>query len=314
MDIIPADAAEDLKKCTIAAGNSTANERFGSQGEADAEKVHWNQYADSFKKKVNGFLSADTCNDLKSMFWYQAWRTANERKGYKSDAASDIKTVEEKYQKIVQRGELSKGLASNVHSMGWNIAWYCANTLYGYDDDAKRDKAKYEDAYSKISGEINLVDMKFRTDASKILSEKPKVVAEQRLVNNSGTEQSMEFDFAVTEGTTNSTSHQIGFKYGIKTGFEAGFFGIAEAKYEVSFEFSHNHTFSESTTKGTTKTYKFPLKVPPHSTYVAKGMVHEAEMEVPYDLVFDFGGTRKTISGIWKGVAVSTATYEVNQQ
>ena len=108
---------------------------------------------------MKGFLSAETCDDIKSMFWYQAWRTANERKGYRSDAARDIKTVEEKYQKIVQRGELAKGLASNVHSMGWNIAWYCANTLYGYDDDAKRDKAKYEDAYSKISGDINLVDM-----------------------------------------------------------------------------------------------------------------------------------------------------------
>ena len=147
--------------------------------------------------------------------------------------------------------------------------------------------------------------MKFHTDTSKILSEKPKVVAEQRLVNNTGTEQSMEFDFEVTEGTTNSTSHQIGFNYGITTGFEAGFFGFADAKYELSFQFSHNHTFSESTTKGTTKTYRFPLKVPAHSIYVAKGTVHEAETEVPYDLVFDFSGTRKMVSGIWKGVAVS---------
>ena len=228
MDIIPADAAEALK-CAIAAGNSTANERFGSKGEADAEKVHFNQHADSFKKKMKGFLSAETCDDIKPMFWYQAWRTANERKGYRSDAASDIKTVEEKFQKIVQSGELAKRLASNVHSIGWNIAWYCANTLYGYDDDAKRDKAKYKDAYSKISGDINLVDMKFHTDTSKILSEKPKVVAEQRLVNNTGTEQSVEFDFEVTEGTTNSTSHQIGFNYGITTGFEAGFFGFADA-------------------------------------------------------------------------------------
>ena len=64
---------------------------------------------------------------------------------------------------------------------------------------------------------------------------------------------------------------------------------------------------------GTTKAYEFPLKVPGQSKYVAKATVHEAEMEVPYELVFDFGGTRKTIEGIWRGVAVSTATYSVDK-
>ena len=39
--------------------------------------------------------------------------------------------------------------------------------------------------------------------------------------------------------------------------------------------------------------------------YKAKGMVHEADMDVPYKVVFDFG----VITGMWKGVAVSTATY-----
>ena len=42
-------------------------------------------------------------------------------------------------------------------------------------------------------------------------------------------------------------------------------------------------------------------------------MVHEASMEVPYELVFDFGdGKQKSISGVWTGVAVSSATYEIN--
>ena len=36
-------------------------------------------------------------------------------------------------------------------------------------------------------------------------------------------------------------------------------------------------------------------------------MVHECEMEVPYELVFEFGETKQSLSGIWKGVAVSIA-------
>ena len=35
-------------------------------------------------------------------------------------------------------------------------------------------------------------------------------------------------------------------------------------------------------------------------------------MDVPYELVFDFGGAQRSIKGIWKGAAVSEATFEVN--
>ena len=188
-----------------------------------------------------------------------------------------------------------------------------ANTKVGYRDDAVRDKANYEANYSKIHGDINLVGMNFNTDKAKTLTKKPKVVAQQSMVNNGSIQQSMEFDFTVTQGTTKSSSHQIGFKYGVKIGFEASFFKLVGEKYEASFEFSHNHTFSEAMNKGISKTYRFPLQVPPHTTYTAKGMVHEAEMEVPYELVFDFGGKKKSLYGIWKGVAVSTATYEINE-
>ena len=150
-------------------------------------------------------------------------------------------------------------------------------------------------------------------DKAKIIQHgKPKVIAEQTLINNGQVEQESEFAFAVTEVKTISVSNQIAFTYSVKAGFEAGFLNFGKSNYEVSFEFSHNHTFSESITTGTTKHYTFRLKVPPHMTYNAKGMVRDCEMEVPYELVFDFGGTQKSLSGIWKGVAVSIATYEVN--
>lgn len=312
MNVFPPDAAEELKKCALAAGNSTANERFGTKGNAAAQKVSWGQNADAFKKKMNQFLSADICNDFKMMFWYQAWRTANERKGYKSDAARDIKDVQTIYDRILSRRELTTSLAEAVHSMGWNVAWYCANTKRGFKDDAIRDKANYEADYSKIAGEVNLVAMNFNTDKAKVIAEKPKIIAEETLVNKGTITQQMEFSFSVTEGKTESTTHQIGFQYGVKVGFEATFSVFAKATVEASFQFSHSHTWAESTTNGTTKSYRFPLSVPPRSTYTAKAMVHEADMEIPYELVFDFSGIKKSVTGIWKGVAVSTATCEIN--
>ena len=197
--------------------------------------------------------------------------------------------------------------------MGWNAAWYAANTIVGYHDDAKRDEAKFEDHFRKISGDVNLVAMNFFTDEAKILADKPKIVAEQRLENKVNSEQTMAFKFSVSQGRTNSISHQIAFSYGVKVGFEAGFFGLAQSKYELSFNFSHSHTFAESTSSGKTQNYEFPLKVPGNSTYIAKALVHEAEMNIPYELVFDFGGTQKSLKGIWKGVAVSKATYTIEE-
>lgn len=122
----------------------------------------------------------------------------------------------------------------------------------------------------------------------------------------------MAFEFTVTQGKTTSLSFQIGFKYGVKAEMEVSFL-YTGGQFEASFEMSQSLTISQSLSTGTSKEYNFPLSVPAHSTYEAKATVQEAEMEVPYELVFDFGGTRKSIVGIWNGVAVSLATYTVTK-
>lgn len=122
----------------------------------------------------------------------------------------------------------------------------------------------------------------------------------------------MAFKYSVTEGKTTSTSHQISFSYGIQAELEAKFFGVG-GKFGASFNLSHSHTFSNSLSSGITKTYEYPLQAAPRSKYVAKATVHEAEMEMPYELVFNFDGTKKSINGTWKGVAVSTSTYTVDK-
>ena len=313
LNILPVDVAEEIKACSEAAAQSTANERYGSQGEADAQKVHWNEHAASFVRKSDGLLSKEICSDIKMMFWFEAWRTANERKGYDGDAADDKKKVASYFKSIKDRAEMTDQLATDIRNMGWNSAWYWANTLYGYDDDAKRDKAKLEADYNKIHGDINLVDMKFFTDKAKTLTAKPKVIAEQTLPNYTDLQQGMTFQFSTSRGTTTSVSTTVGFKFTISSSIEVGFEGFGKASLGFSAELSSSTTLADSLSKGETKTYTFPLVVPPHTTYTAKGMVNEANMDVPYELVFDFGGTRKSIYGTWKGVAVSTATYVVKK-
>lgn len=312
LSILPSDVAEEMKMCSQKASWSCAKERMGSRGDADAEKVAFEQHAESFKKKSVGLLSTSTCDEIKSMFWFAAWHTANTRKGYEKDAKNDKKRMEEHYEAVVKIGEVTDDLASNLKWMGWNAAWYAANKMVGYDDDAKRDEAKLEANFQKCLGDVTLKEMNFFTDKAKTLAEEPRVVANQTLTNKGDVTQTMAFKFTVTQGKTTSLSVQIGFKFGVKAGMEVGFLGTG-GNFEASFELSQSLTISQSVSTGTSKEYNFPLSVPAHSTYEAKATVHEAKMEVPYEMVFDFGGTRKSIEGIWDGVAVSSATYKVTK-
>ena len=308
------DVAEELKSYAEKASSHCAKVRFGKKGEADADEIEAEQHYDHFKERSKGLLSDKSCENIKWMLWREAWYTANTRKGYKDDAKKDKEAVKQHYQRVIEEGEVSTALLTNVREMGWAAAWFAANTIVGYHDDAVRDKANLVAYFAKIHGEVNLIAMNFFTDKAKILSEKPKIVAEETLINNGDIQETMAFKFSVTEGKTSSTSDNVAFSYGINTSFSAGFFDFADSKYEVSFNFSRGHTFEESTNNGTTKSYEFPLSVPPHTTYVAKGMVHEAQMDVPYELVFDFGGAKRSFRGMWKGVAVSSATYEIDKK
>ena len=313
LDLFPKDMADELKGLAEKASSSCAQERFGTPGKAAASKIEAGQHFDNFKEKAKSLLSSASCDNIQDIFWREAWHTANTRKGYKSDANKDEAAVKQHGKNLIQGGEVSKALATNLINMGWAAAWYAANTAVGYHDDAVRDSANLALYFSKIQGEVNLVAMNFLIDQAKILSQEPKVVAEQTLINKGKVQQKMAFKFSVTEGKTHSTSHNISFTYGITVGFSAGFFGFAESKYEASFNFSHGHTFAESISTGTRKTYEFPLAVPAGATYVAKALVHEAQMDVPYELVFDFGGEQKSFTGMWRGVAISKVIYEINQ-
>lgn len=325
LEILPMDVAEELKGYAEKASWHCSKMRLGDRGDADADKIEAKNHFDSFKEKCKGLLSDRSCEDIRSMLWSAAWYEANKtktkrcwwltkRNQYKADAASDKIILQAMYQDVVYRGEITGTLATNVRELGRNAARLAAHTIVGRHDDARRDQANLESYFNKIRGEINLVAMNFFMDEAKILSQTPKVVSAQNLKNEGDVEQTMKFGFSMTEGKTHSTSHTIGFSYGINSSFTAGFSGFGEVNFELSFSFSHSHSFERSISTGTTKSVEFPLLVPAHSTYVAKGMVSEAEMDIPYELVFDFGGAHRKVRGHWKGTACSEAKFHVNKK
>ena len=305
LNVFPSDVAEELKSYAEKASSHYAKLCFGKKGEAEAAKIEADQHYDHFKKKSEELLSDISRENIKRMLWRAACYAANTRIGNEDEANSDKQNVEEHYQKVIEEGEVSEALLTNVKKMGWDAGWFATNTILGWHDHAVRDKANVDAWFAKIRGKISLVAMNFFLDKARILSEKSKIVAEETMVNNGDIQQTMTLKCSVTKGKTKSTSHKIAFSHGIKTNFSAGFSGFGDNGYEISFDFSQDRTFSESTNTGTTNSYKFPLSVPAHNTYVAKCMVHEAQMEVPYELVFDFGGQKRSVKGIWKGVAVA---------
>lgn len=313
MNVLPADVAEQMKWCAWRASWHCSNTRKGYKGDAGTDKVAFNDHADAFKMKSSDLLSAETCDNIKWMFWNAAWHTANTRWNYKQDAQKDKERMEEHYQNICRKKELSERLASDLKELGWSAAWYCANTRCGYTEDAKVDKAKFESFSQKIVGEVNLVAVNFFTDQAKMLKEKPVLLKRVPFPNEGDIEQSFTFRYERTEGKTSSWSNTLSFKFGVQVKFEAGFFKFVGGEYQLSLEVSDSQTFSGSSSSSVTKEYTFPLRVPGHSTYVAEATVHEAEMEVPYEMVFDFGGEHKSIYGTWQGVATSTAEVSVKK-
>ena len=325
LEILPLDVAEELKRYAEKAASHWSKRLLGVRGEADADRIEAKKHYDSFKEKCKGLLSDRSCEDIRSMLWNAARYKANkakskrcwllfERNQYKKDAASDKRGVQAMYHAVLNGGEINKTLATNVSELGRYAALFATHTIIGRHDDALRDQAFVDSYFNEICGEINLVAMNFFMDEAKILSQTPKVVSEENLVNNTEVVQAMTFAFSMTEGKTHSTSHKIGFNYGIKSSFKAGFSGFGDINFELSFSFSQSHTFEQSVSTGTTKSVEFPLSVPKYSTYIAKGIVHEAEMEIPYELVFDVGGAHRKLKGHWKGVACSKATNQVDKK
>lgn len=191
-----------------------------------------------------------------------------------------------------------------------SLAFLSAN---GPKTEKNQKEKELSDLFKCIHGDVKLIDMKFMVDKGKIISKTPQVVSENSMENDSDVAQTMKFTFTITKGKTSSATHTVNFRYGIGATFSAGFPGIGEFRCQLSFDFSQNHSFKESINQTITKSYEFDLIVPAHGIQDAIATVQEAEMEIPYELVFDFQGTTRSVEGLWKGVACSDATYTISK-
>ena len=328
LNILPTDAAKELRdyaeiRCYLCA-KTVDDRRFRRHARLDETdaKSDAGQHFISFKEKCEGLLSESTCKDIKSMLKCAGFYSGKIRKGeqcimfynrqyYFSEAEEDKQKMEKYCRDIIDKREISETLANNIKRMGLAAAWLAAYSVFGPEEGKKRQLTQLNTDFERIHGDVKLVNMKFIIDETRISSQRPKLVSERRMENDTDVQQTMKFSFSVTEGRTVSTTHTVNFSYGIGATFSAGFPGIGEINCQLSFNFSHDHSFQECINIASTNSYEFPLVVPAHSTQVATATVDEVQMEIPYELMFDFGGASRSVKGVWKGVACSKATYQI---
>lgn len=312
LNILPNDIASYMKECALSASWYTANARYGYSNDAAADLVRYDQHATEFADLSVDLLSDDVTTDIAEMFMSSAWAAANERVGYDGDAAADRERMGEWLALIKASGQMTDDLAQEIFEMGWSAAWYAANARWGYSD-AVNDEARMNAHYDNIRGQYNLIAMNFFPEHAVLVKEQKTLVAQQNLVNSVANDQMMIFSFEVTQGTTSETSHSFHFDMDIGAEIKARFLIFFKVTFGVEFGIGAELGWAKSLSKGTTKTYTFPLTVPAGETYKAEASIQEGTMEVPYEVVFLCDGQENKLRGLWKGVAVSTATYEVTE-
>lgn len=325
LNILPTEAAKELREFAeklclhLAKELKRRRPRLDETDGMSEARHHYN----SFKEKCAGFLSEPTCKDIKSMLKCAGSFSAKMKKSeqsvmpwnkktYSAEAENDKQRMENYCQDVIGKREISANLANNIKKVGLSAAWLAAYSVFGSEDEKMRIIAQLKADFERIHGDVKLVNMNFFMNEGSILSERPMVISEGEFKNDGDLEQTMKFSVSVTERKTRSATHTVNFSYGIGANFSAGFPSVAEMNCQLSFDFSHNHSFQDCISRAITKSYEFPVTVPAHDTYIAKATVHEAEMEVPYELVFDFGGGRRSTRGVWKGVACYNTNYTVS--
>lgn len=325
LNILPTEAARELREFAEIRCLHSAKElkrRRPRLDETDGKSEARHHY-NSFKEKCEGFLSEPTCKDIKSMLKCAGSYIAKMKKseefrmpwnyqGYSTDAEKDRQTMENYCQDVIGKREISANLANNIKMMGLSAAWLAVYSVFGPEDEKMQIIAQLNTRFERIHGEVKLVNMNFIMNEVSILSKRPMVISERKFENVGDLPQIMKFSVSVTEGKTRSATHTVNFSYGIGATFSAGFPGVAEINCQLSFDFSRNHSFQDCISRAITRSYEFPVTVPAHDTYIAKTIIQEAEMEIPYELVFDFGGGRRSARGVWKGVACYNADCKVS--
>ena len=317
INILPNNAARKLRDAASAAGWRAANVRAGYSSDAARDLNNVQDRIAEFKELMEGIISSQTADKIKRMFEYAGWHTANTRHGYHSDARRDRDRVNSYHSEIVDSGELSRSLVNDIRSMGWAAAWYSANIRAGYSGDAANDRRRRNTYYDRIRGDVNLVAVNFFPDDFRITEASPSLLCRVRLPNCGSTTSQDQCSIVQSIGRTITTSLDVRFDYSITNEFSSSieFDGIGGVgtSYSASYTFSEGSSFSESIEHTTTISRTFTVNGAPNTYTVGNVVVQEQTGSLPYELVFDFEGVRKSVRGMWTGVLVSDALLHTQE-
>lgn len=316
--MLPSDIAAQASSAAFNLAWYATNSRMGPKGDVAQNWLAAQDCIADMKSLGAGLLTDAIVEDFKWLAFNAGWCAANRRHGISvgnqallDQATQNEATMNEHANNLAATGLLDEALVTNLKWMAWRASWFAANTRdQCCPDDAKTDKTYFDQLSQIIQGEVVLLSVDFDDKAGRVAGQQPAVVGDQVMDNWSDQQESMTFAYSYTEGKTDSWSNTLGFKIGIKNEFKGGFI-FASEKFDLSYEASFSHVWAGGTSSGVTKAYTYPLVVPPHRIYQGKATVHQATMEVPYQLNLSIGGYPWISRGTWNGVAVSISTYTV---
>lgn len=159
--------------------------------------------------------------------------------------------------------------------------------------------------------------IRFSIDQGVIEDQTPLLVDTQKVVNNTGLEQSQTIRFSFIETHSYSFQQERGLTISEEIEFKAGLPLIGESKVTIKVEGSWK--FSETSQEGETKEVEVevPLRVAPYSAVQVKLLVLRGQLNVPFEAVVrydypDGSFEDKSTSGLFIGVNEFNSYYVID--
>lgn len=303
---LPSELADEVKWVAFNYGWMAVNNRRNNPVDEEANRLSAERHWANMRTVGSGLLTGAMVDDINWMSFNAAWAVVNSYT-WMPDYQKNYDAMNQHEQTLKATGLFTHDLLENVKWMAWNTACASQNDILGNKNTQKECEEKFDDFMLKISGPAVLKNLTFDINTATLLGKTPSVVSQQTLVNHGDVEQRMAFTFSYYEGQTSSYSKTAGFTVRANAGLTGKFFFA-----NFSFEASYSDTWSTENEKRTTQTNTFSLNVPKHSTYEAKGIVTQANMDVPYTATIGIGSGEIQIRGIWHGVAVAGANVQID--
>jgi len=313
LDHLTADITNVLKTAALDAGWHTACQRYAwpiYESESNTFYGYFNDRMDEVFLLAAEIISPGTLENLRWMFLYMAWYTANYKVGYFNDADNDMVLVDQYRQWIIDSGDMTVNLVDNIKWMAHDAGWYQQHTRWMYWPGASDAEYHMNEKYDLIVGDFIVQEVKFNEDSGKIYSTSIIHYQTMDLPNYTDMVQHQKHEWEVTQGTTSSTTHNLAFGIAIGGHLDIRLFFLTLG---LSAEFNVNAggSWTESMRNGEVQSFSYDLYVPPHSHYKGQPVVTEGVVSMDYEIIFTVSGKYHSMKGVWYGTAVDSSTYTV---